>query len=203
MSVARSLLEEPSAHASSANAWPPLAGRFLQIAMEATSTHCTAVNDGDYAPTVSRTVPTALAPRLATPAQLEGQPPRYSTRNAFRGAHEAVRASLRALRSPKTPFRYEAAFAVRKRTARSGGYLHKREDDDLAGADGRPPEKAKKQGGFRHQHGAMVLHVLALANPLTCPKTGRLTRQAGAARECFLLLRRFAAAPLNSRNRPP
>jgi hypothetical protein len=33
----------------------------------------------------------------------------------------------------------------------------------------------------------MVLHVLVLANPLTCPKTGRVTRRAGAARGCFLL----------------
>ena len=66
-------LEEPSAHGEREHL-ATLAGCFLQIAMEATSTHCTAVNDGDYAPTVSRTVPTALAPRLATPAQLEGQP---------------------------------------------------------------------------------------------------------------------------------
>ena len=73
MSVARSLWKN-QALMSSGNARPPLAGCLLPIAMEATSTHCTAVNDGDYAPTVSRTVPTALALRLATPAQLEGQP---------------------------------------------------------------------------------------------------------------------------------
>ena len=50
--------------------------------MEATSTDCTAVNDGDYAPIVSRTVP-ALARRLATPARLKRNGARYFARNAF------------------------------------------------------------------------------------------------------------------------
>jgi len=68
---------------------------------------------------------------LRRPRSLKGNHARYS-RNAFRGAHEAIRASLHALRSPKTPFRAEAAFAVRNRTARYGSYLHKRENDDRA-----------------------------------------------------------------------
>ena len=73
MSVARSLWKN-QALMSSGNAWPPLAGCLLQVASRATGTHCAAVKDGDYAPTVSRTAPTALAPRLATPAGLDGQP---------------------------------------------------------------------------------------------------------------------------------
>jgi hypothetical protein len=60
-SVTRSLLEEPGAHGEREHL-ATLGGCFLQIAMEAISTHCTAVNDGDYASTASRTVPTALAP---------------------------------------------------------------------------------------------------------------------------------------------
>jgi hypothetical protein len=73
MSVARSLWKN-QALMSSGNAWPPLAGCLLQVALRATGTHCAAVKDGDYAPTVSRTVVTPLALRLATPARLEGRP---------------------------------------------------------------------------------------------------------------------------------
>ena len=82
MSVARSLWKNQALR-SSANAWPPLTGCLLQVASRATGTHCAAVKDGDYAPTVSRTVLTPVAPRLATPARQKGYHARYSTRNAF------------------------------------------------------------------------------------------------------------------------
>ena len=71
MSVARSLWKN-QALMSSGNAWPPLAGCLLQVVSRATGTHCAAVKDGDYAPTVSRTVLTPLGPRLVTLARLEG-----------------------------------------------------------------------------------------------------------------------------------
>jgi hypothetical protein len=85
------------------NAWPPLAGCLLPAASRTTGTTRTAVKDGDYAPTVSGTVLTAPALRLATPAQLEGQPRALLDPIRLDGTHEAIRASPRALRSPKTP----------------------------------------------------------------------------------------------------
>ena len=163
MSVARSLWKYQTL-TSSANAWPPLAGCLLPVTSRANGAHCAAVKDGDHAPTVSRTVLTPVAPRLANARAAEGLPRALLHPKRLHGAREAIWVWLRALRSPTTPSLSAAAFAILTRRARSDSYLYERENNNLAVSDGRPPEKAKNKGAFGI---SMALWCSGRCNPKT------------------------------------
>lgn len=101
--VARSLWKN-RALASSMNAWPPLGRCLLTGRLEGRPTlTCTAVKDGNYCPTVARTALATHAPRLATPARLEGQPRALLHPKRLVGAHEAIRADFVLFGVFKTP----------------------------------------------------------------------------------------------------
>jgi hypothetical protein len=82
------------------------------------------------------------------------------------GAHETIRVDF-TLYDPKTfavlrlaqPTRLADVLAFIARTGQPGiaSYLHKRENDHPAVSVWRPGEMAKKRGGYRHQHGPIVL----------------------------------------------